>query len=486
MRPQLELSPPVRLAIPVGGLMDIPTGFYLKGTHDQRVLLGGLDGITGFVGPGDSYKSTAMESMVHSALNRMISTCSDDLYANKYDCEDNSSDPRVYAISQNFENTRDRDLINEGIWAPSNTTNYTGNKWFAEVKKNIKQKLDPKQKQGLFESVFLSRDKVTPLKMMAPWFFMVDSLSKFSVDIVEDMLEKTELGASEANTLYMKLGQAKQRLLMEVPHLVAASNSFFLFTGHIGKKIEIPTGPTSQPDRKQLQHMKEGEVIKGVSNNFFYLTHNSWLMNKAAPYLNRNTKAPEYPAQQGEETEGDVDLNKVTVKLLRGKRGGSGLSLDLMMSQSEGFLMPLTEFHHLRENDYYGLIGGNVSFASVFYPDVKIGRTTVRQKLREDKRLRRAIEITSQLKQIHDWHRDLRSVLLSPEDLKKTLDEKGYDWNWLLENTRSWHTLDDERHPEYPLSTLDLCRVARGEYHPYWLEADCKTVKEFYRKLKEG
>lgn len=484
-RPQFELSSPIRFVIPVGGLVDIPTGMYLRGTHDQRVLLGGLAPITGFVGPGNSFKTTLAESLLISAINRMISTCFETT-ANKYDTEANTNETRVNRIASNFEYLEGLDLINEGIWMPTSIENYSGNKWFAQLKQNLTDRLDPKNKHELFETAFLGRDGVTPHKVMAPWFSLVDSLTKFSVDVVDDMLEKTELGSSDANTLYMKLGLAKQRLLMEVPYLSSKGMNYFMFTGHIGKTITIPTGPTAQPDRKQLQHMNQGEVIKGVSNNFFYLTHNCWLMNSARPYLDKNTKGPLYPPNQGEEIAGDLDLNIVTAKILRGKNGGSGFALELLMSQSEGFLIPLTEFHHVKENGHYGMIGNDRTYALELYPDVKLGRTTIRQLLREDRKLRRAVEITSQLKQISDFHRHLRPQLVEPGDLRRILEEKGYDWNWLLDNTRSWHTLNDEQHPDYPLSTLDLCRVAKGEYHPYWLEADCKTVKQKYADLKIG
>ena len=128
--------------------------------------------------------------------------------------------------------------------------------------------------------------------------------------------------------------------------------------------------------------------------------------------------------------------------------------------------------------------GSDRNYNLALYPEVSLSRTTVRQKLREDKKLQRALEITSQLCQLEEFHRHLKDELLSPAELRKAIEEKGYDWNWLFENTRSWHTLNDEQHPGFPLSTYDLCRVARGQYHPYWLENDNKTVKPEYLKKK--
>jgi len=79
----------------------------------------------------------------------------------------------------------------------------------------------------------------------------------------------------------------------------------------------------------------------------------------------------------------------------------------------------------------------------------------------------------------------MKDQLVAPEDLFRILKEKGYDWDFLLTQTRSWHTLNDEQHSGYPFSTLDLCRAALTDYRPYWLESDHKTIKPEYAKKKE-
>lgn len=208
------------------------------------------------------------------------------------------------------------------------------------------------------------------------------------------------------------------------------------------------------------------------------------MIHSARPFINQGTKAPEYPYQPGDEVAGDLDLNIVTMKQLRGKNGSSGFSIELLVSQSEGVLGSLSEFHYVKKSNRYGLEGNDRNYSLALYPEVSLSRTTVRQKLREDKKLQRAMEITSQLCQLEEFHRHLKDELLSPAELRKAIEEKGFDWNWLLENTRSWHTLNDEQHPGFPLSTYDLCRVAKGEYHPYWLSDDKRTVKPEYLKKK--
>lgn len=485
MRPQLTLPPPVMFGMTVGSLLDIPTGEYLVGTHDQRVFLGGISNITGVVGPGNCFKTTLMRYMIFSALARMYRVAKEELYYLPYDTEINTHEHRVINLSWSFNVFKDRNLIEEGLVNPTNKAIYLGNEIWQKIRENLKEKVGDKKKR-MFNTAFLDRDKVSPMKVMVPWFTDIDSLSQFMTADVDEMMEKNELGDSGGNTIFMRQGLAKMRMLMEMPTVASQGLNFFLFTGHIGKMIGMASGPGTPPPRKQLQGMRQDEVIKGVTNNFFYLLHNCWLVDLASPAINQSTKAPEYPYEPGDEIAGDMDLNKIRIKQLRGKNGTSNFSLELYVSQREGILPYLSEFVYCKENGRYGLEGNDRSYQLSLAPDVTLSRTSVRKKLRESPALQRAIEITSQLLQLEIFHPLLKDDLVKPDELYKALKDKGYDWDFILNETRSWHTIDDEDHPGYPLSTLDLCRVARGEYHPYWLEKDCKTVKPEYAKKKVG
>ena len=486
MRPVMNLPPPVMYAMPTGALLDIPTGEYLVGTHDQRVLLAGLTNITGIVGPGNCFKTTLMRFMIFSALARMYRTAGPDLFYNPYDTEINTHEHRITNLSYSFDVFKGKNLIDEGLVAPTNKALYLGNEFWAKTKENLRAKAEDKKKR-MYKTAFLSRDKVNPMEIMAPWFTDIDSLSQFVTADVDEMMDKNELGEAGGNTIFMRQGLAKMRMLMEMPTVAAQGMNFFAFTGHIGKQgPAMGASPGSPPPRKQLQGMRQDEVIKGVTNNFFYLLHNCWLVDLASPAINQSTKAPEYPYEPGDEIAGDMDLNKIRLKQLRGKNGTSNFSLELYVSQREGVLPYLSEFVYIKDNGRYGLEGNDRNYQLVLAPDVNLSRTTVRQKLRESHALQRAVEITSQLLQLEIFHPLLKPTLMQPAELYQALKDKGYDWEFILNETRSWHTLDDEEHPGYPLSTLDLCRIARGEYHPYWLEADCKTVKPEYAKKKVG
>lgn len=478
-RPNFRLPPPVKVSLPVGALMDIPTGEFLKGTHDQRVLNGGLSFITGYVGPANCFKTTIMRGLELIGLDRMFPVLQNPFFGS-FDTELNSHESRNTALSQRFKNLAQVNLINDGIWQITDKAEYHGNQYFEELKTYLRGKRTEKNPKR-YATAFLERDGVSPMTMLEPSFGDFDSLSKFSTEDVAAMLDKTEIGESAANTWQMRQGAGKYRLLEELPVLAVGAMHYVSFTAHVGKDIAIASGPGTPPPKKQLNGMPGDERIKGVSNNFFYLLHNCWYLNHARPFMTKD-KTPEYPRIQGEEVEGDTDLNIVAMKQLRGKAGQSGFTINMLVSQREGVLPSLTEFHLLRTSDYYGLVGSDRNYHAALYPDVKLQRTTVRQKLNEDAKLRRAIEITSQLLQIYHWLPQYRETLMEPEALYTAIKEKGFDWDFILDQTRGYSLPDDEKAPMYPWSTLDLCRAARGEYFPYYLEADGKTIKKEYVK----
>lgn len=482
MRPCLNLPAPIKYSFTVGSLMDISTGQYIKGTHGQYVLLGGLSMVTGFIGPGNTFKTTIMRYSEISPIARNYHAIKDETYFSSYDTEINSHEDRNYKLTQNFPSLIGVNLLTDGLWQITDKTVYSGEKYWSVVKDYLAEKNDRKNKK-LYETAFLDRDGKSPMKVICPTFNDMDSLSQFITSDVEKVLDTVELGHKDGNTVFMRQGLAKAKMLMEMPSVAGTYFNFFSFTAHVGKDIPIATGPMAPPPKKQLQHLDSGVVIKGVTNNFLYLLHNLWYITSAKPELS-DKKGPLYPYEPGDEEPGDLDLNTVTMKQLRGKNGGSGFAIKLCVSQREGVLPYLSEFVYCKEHMNYGIEGSDRNYHLSLRPDVSLSRTTVRKKLRDDMKLRRAMEITAELCQIEIFHPQFRSTVVRPAELYTKMTELGYDWEFLLSETRSYACLNDEEYPGYPLSTLDLCRVARGEYHPYWLEKDCKTIKPEYKAKK--
>lgn len=95
-------------------------------------------------------------------------------------------------------------------------------------------------------------------------------------------------------------------------------------------------------------------------------------------------------------------------------------------------------------------------------------RTTVRGKIRDNPRLQRALEIQSEMCQMENLgFGQARGYLMEPKELYTKIKEMGYNWDELLE-TRGYWDFEENKNPKNFLSTLDILRMAKGEYVPYW------------------
>jgi hypothetical protein len=467
-----EEAPSIKPYINIGALLDIPTGVYVKGKYGEHILNGGLGFITGVVGIGNNFKSTVMHYMMLSAMDRFPKS-----RANTYDTEINIQQSRLQALSYAFDSFKDKKIIDEGTWEITDKTVYYGNEWYEEWKKFINKKIDNVKKITVdFPFADTKKNDGSLIRLPYPTFSQVDSFSEFETQDVANIQNNNELGDSGGNTIHMRQGLAKIRFLSDIPKLIAKSNNPMMMTAHIGK--DIPMDPRAAPVKK-LQFLKNGDKIKGVTDKFMFLTSACWQCSSAVPYTNDTTKAPEYPRSPEDDMKGDTDLNIVTLTLLRNKNGITGVNVQLLVSQREGVLASLSEFHYIKTNGRYGIDGGRDHYYLDLLPNVNISRTTVRSKINESVMLKRALNITAELCQMDINHEYEQGFICTPKQLYKDLVDKGYDWDVLL-NTRGWYTSDNDKHKVPFLSTFDLLamRSPKHNYHPYWLADDKKTIKK--------
>lgn len=492
LRPNFAKVPNIKFSYNVNSLFDIPTGTYVLGKYNEHILNGGLGNITAFCGIGNSFKSTTMHWMMLTAMSRFNQST-----ASTYDTEINISEERLKDLARNIIELNGEDVIENGRWTITDKTAYFGNEWFEKLKEYMDAKI-ANAKKITVESPFLDRDGKTLLPMIIPTFTELDSLTKFNTKNSNSMQEDNELGDSGANTLYMKEGQAKKQMISYLPKPVQQSNNYMLITAHIGKTI--PMDPRAAPVKK-LQFLKNNDTLKGVTDDFTFLTTNCWQCQNATPLINDSTKGPEYPRHSSDNMKGDTDLFLVTVIQLRSKTGPTGLVMQIIVSQQDGVLPGLTEFHYIKTNDRYGLTGSLQNYSLDLLPEVKLSRTSVRGKLNNDPLLRRAVTITSEMCQMkYLWHDLPEGLLITPAELRQRLTEKGYDVDWLLANTRGWWTYNNDKQPIPFLSTMDMLRMAITDevfekfdsvqklkypkYHPYWMTEDKKGIKPEFQFKK--
>lgn len=470
--------PTVKVMINIGSLFDIPTGTYYKGKYGESILNGGLGNLTGVVGIGNNFKSTVMHYMMFTAFGRMsnLNTSFHQPTGNIYDTEINIHEWHLKSFMNRTAELRGEDIIETGRLVVTDKTIYPADEWYDIQREFLTDKKKAAQKL-MRNTPFLGRDQIAHLQILTPTFTEVDSMSEFMTSDAIKMQEENSLGESGANTLSMRQGLQKNRFLMEIPSLAGGSYNYTLMTAHIGSEFNLDP---RNPAPKKLQHLKGGVKLKGVPEKFTFVMNNCWHCYNAAPLINQGTKTPEYPRSSDDDLQGDTDLNVVTVRQLRSKSGPSGMAMELIVSQSEGVLASLSEFHYIKGRNRFGLEGNDRNYNVNLLPDVKLSRTAVRGKLEAIPQLQRAVNILAELCQMHElWHHLPDNLLATPDELYKDITAKGYDWDTLL-NTRGWWALEDD-HPLPFLSTMDLLNIRIGEYHPYWMSEDKKTILEPFK-----
>lgn len=470
----LPSIPKIRPAFNLGAGLDIITGTYYIGTRGESILTSGLSNIVSLAGPGNSFKT-----VIISYINLKVADRIKQYQFSIYDTEGSLSYGRLNQLSQRHTKMKDidhgdPDLADSDVRLKiTSSSDLLGDVYFDEITKIAKAKRT--QKIPLLTTPFLQPDGDN-IKMMTPTGFMIDSLSEFKVTATEEnIVAKNHIGDSGFNMLYMRGGIAKKHLITQLPNMCTNSSLFVTMTAHIGDEFDI--GGTMAPKKHKLTHAKKGSKVTGATKAFEFINTVLFEIWDASLLNNKEYQTGVlYPKEACDKDKDCVDLLKIHIRLSRNKGGPSGSRVDLIVSQREGVLEHLSQFHAIKEWDRFGLIGNNTSYALALVPEIKLSRTTVRTQIDNSAKLRRGLEIVSELLQIKTtWMPLSNDLMCTPEELYADLIALGYDWEILL-NTRGYWIFKENEYEELPfLSTMDLLRMRKGMYFPYFLNSDKLT-----------
>lgn len=478
---------PMKLLINIGGGLDYPTGYPVRGKYGETIINGGLGALTGVQGPGNSFKSRFAKYQLLSALSRIIYSGNISTYTS-FDTEQNTHEFALPVLYQRMENLRELDILNSegGIWSITDMTKNLGDEWLVVLKKYLRD-VKMKTKGIMLESPFLGRDGKTLLEFPLPTFGDIDSLTALRTTEIMALGDKFEIGASERNNEDMRQGKAKKQLIDSLSVECEACGHYVVMVAHIGTEVIQAQGPMTPRPSKQLQHMKAGVRTKGTSTSYNYLINNGWDITSSSLCLD-DDKQPKFPkstpsGRTSNKKILDTDLNELTITQIRGKAGMSGVTIHPIVSQNEGYLPELTEFNILLDYDNFGLAGSHTSRYLELYPEVKFTRKTVRTLIDTNPKFRRALNMTSEICQAFEHWRNIDpSYFCTMKQLYDDLKAIGYNWD-VLYGTRGWYTFNNDKLPIPFLSSFDLLRMRVLEYIPYWMKdaekASLKKIGEF-------
>jgi hypothetical protein len=452
-----------------GTLYDTQTGAFVPGTHNGMVLNGGLSTTNGYVGRPQLFKSTELMSHMMRVMSYYPGVESFTL-----DTEGSLNKHRILGFSPFPDNHLDLDdrLLLTTIAETATET------FFEEIKKIAAVKTASPDRY-MVESPILDPKTGAPVRMFIPTFVCIDSWSKMISSFMQTSLDTKTLGSSDTNMIYMKDGNIKKMIMMQIPMLAVRAGIYFFLSAHIGDVFKLDQ---YAPTIKDLQHMRGTDKLKEVGSDFDFLLSNCLEMRQATMLVAEDKKSSLYPIDGGT----TIELNEVTAVLLRCKNNASGSQLPLVISQTHGILSDLSNYHYIRTNDYFGLLGSKIHHKPAM-TDTSVGRTTIREKL-TDKKTARAIELLAQLCYIqNNWVTSGGDVNLNitPSVLAETLlTSDGPTTDDILQS-RGWWTYDKTNHQPY-MSLYDVIAISQGYYKAKGISLVGIEVPKESVKLKKG
>lgn len=466
-----EQRPDDILLYNVGLGLDIPTSIFLRGQYGETIVVGGIGPFTGVAGFGNNFKSTIMHHLTLTAVDRFLYSSSD-VSMHTYDTELTLLRTRLLSLASKHPNIMNVNNLLDGedaFWTLANKASFHGEDWIKLLVESGTKMLKSKPKKVKI-TCLKNLDGKYPLEIIPQIFVEVDSLTKMSSKRSAEISEGKGLDDKKSNTIALIDGNVKQKFMDMTPKISKNFGVNFLMAVHLGKNINMD-GPKYGVVQKEIQHISSDDKFMGATPDFNRYPTAILTIGNASELKNKETKKAEFPLDSDELI--SKDLFTVPISITRSKTGVSAAIAKVVVSQTEGVQPELTDFLNIKENNRYGLEGGNTSYNCVFYPEVKISRTTVRRKILTDAKLARAVNIAYELLQCHVFKLELKvkGLLCSPEELYNDIKERGYDWNTLLE-ARGWWTPDQYNTEIKPLSIVDLLEVRAGLYHPYWYPTD--------------
>lgn len=468
------------LLLNVGAGFDIPTGRWVKGQKGENILIGGFGVITGIMGRANTYKSTIMHHFAFAG-GRIVAESGHKPYIQTYDAELTVQRHRMVTLSERFEIFKVNNIETENIWQLTDATGQLGDVWWKKLRDWLSGVKLKDQKKYMIDTPFLDKEG-KPVKALLPTISELDSISAFKTSDIEEMEDKHGIADSGGNTYYMRGGLRKSRLFNDMIGPLNKSNHFTLISAHVGDKFEMNAGPGQRPT-KDMQYMKSSDAVKSTPDGFKFLPTLVYQTTHVKPLTNQTDRLSEYPRTSSDKELTNIDLNVIRLTNIRSKVGSTGWDLNVVASQFEGVDPTLTEYCLLKDygGDGFGITRSGAWNFLHLRPNVKFTRRSLRETYADDFRLKRAINITSEILQMHTFMPLLREWgNFTMVDLYNKIAEK-YDWDILLDS-REYYTFDQYGHPIPYLSSLDIIEMFEGTYHPYWYDDAVKAKAKLEAK----
>ncbi len=466
----MESSDSVHVSLPFSPLFDMINGRYFKGFDGRKYLNGGITENNATIGGSNTQKTGQLVFAICRFLHRF---------------------PMGVVIYADSESTLDIGRLADAVDALFGVEGYfydniygtrfiykAGNDEFDGTElhnlikaayKNFKQ--NQANPEMYVESPFLDKNN-DRIKIVMPILIPCDSLSDLrfneaSAKFVEGDVDE----GGKKRTRDMEFGNLKRVVFEDAHHLGGIAGLRMWWVGQVADVINMD----GKPQEKQSTFIRQGKKVAKCPKAILQLPSIGYEIIRGSAL--KSDQEWMYPNPLGRDVVIDADarenpdLLQYTFTMFRNKRGSSGLQCTFIGSQSDGIQEGLSMYHTVKSDNYFGLsVGSKVSHACDLLPDLKVGRTTVRNILAENHKFYRAVTICYQMWFMQTyWLRLDPKYRMTPAELYEKVKQLGYDWNKLLENTVDYWHLNPAIEKE-SLSTLELLDIANGEATYDWSE----------------
>lgn len=365
-----------------GTVYDLLTGKTMVGHDGKWYIAGGLGNyLTGLYGPGNSGKSTFLESLVGRVLA---------IYEGDGEIVDTegSKDADINRIRRISDGMGDNIPVDRVTYRSGATTS------LGELLQELQGICELKEKHMndlTIESPFLDPSTGKRMKAWIPTVVEVDSLSEMHSEEEVQMMQEQGLDGDKIRTIYMTEGNKKTMFIRKIRKMCEMYGLIVVAVAHKGKNMDI-SNPAA-PAQKKTQHMKQGDDLKNVGSKFYDLTRVLIEVEKSSELMaSSDNREPAYCYGQTP----IKDLNEMMIKTIRCKSNISGMSFPFVVSQNMGLLNSATHYHYMRKNSYAGLHGSKAKNQCALKPDTTLTRNSVRQQADKDYELSRALKLCAE------------------------------------------------------------------------------------------
>ena len=425
-----------RVTFNTGTMLDIATGKFVK-RGDNHMLLGGLFLTSAVIGRKQTFKS----SVSMSYFSRLMVN-----YPNAkgfvYDTEFSIPDIDRVTTMGIPEHLRDS-VADRSVLFDKSECSMDG--LFSMIVGIMNDKV--KHKKDYMQPTPFRDNHGEVITTMYPTFILIDSWTAMQMDEELDKIIKDGL-TKGSNTIYMEDGNAKTKMMRQLPMICKRANIVLLTTAHVGDKIEMSA---YTPSNKDLPMMNMNDKTKGVGSLFNFLVSTVIQTKKVELLVDSNKKCfhPDGNSQ-------DMELSTVSSVVCRCKNNISGSIIPHVMSQPDGLQDKLDYYQLLRKGKVVPFTG-NGSVEMPMLPGTKFTRQNIRSKFRDNARFSRAMEVVGQYYYASKCIRhDIFHRLPFPKFLEKFIEHKGLT-DEIVESRGVWmFESDDVSKEKKYMSVVDI------------------------------